>query len=130
MANDKYVERIVLTLHFSGVTSYLPASLLAENEWNRRASPRVILTNQNLPWDPNSSSYKDQENTMYNYCGKFVRSDPATRVLIMEINQITAITCNDTIEFTDDHNFANILEYTVNINISKISSSNNGYENI
>ena len=67
---------------------------------------------------------------MYNYCGKFVRSDPATRVLIMEINQITAITCNDTIEFTDDHNFANILEYTVNINISKISSSNNGYENI
>ena len=109
VANAYNGEHIVLNFHLSGVTSYLPVCLINENKWNQRAIPRVKFTNHNLPWDPNSSSYEYQENAMYDYRGKFVHSDPASRVPLIVIIQMTASTHNEAADFTDDDNFANIL---------------------
>ena len=114
----------------SGVTSYLTVCLLTETERNRRARPWFTLTNQHLPWDPNYLSYDEQENVMYEYYRKLVRSNSAARGMLIIVNHITDSTCNDSADFTDDETFANILESNVNINISDISNSDTRYGNI
>ena len=127
MANSEYGDHVVLTSHLYGVTSYLPVHSFTETECNQSAIPLVTLTKHNLPWDPNYLSYEDQEKAIHDYWGKFVYSDPATRGLLIVINKITTSTCNDAADFTDDDNFANILESNVKTNIYDISNSDTSY---
>ena len=130
MENDEYVDRVVPPFHLSGVTFYLTVFLLTETLWNQRAIPRVTLTNQNLPWNPNSLSYEDQEKAIYGYHRKNSCSDHTARGSLMLINQITSRIFNDTVYFTADANFVNTLESNVKINISNISNSDTRYGNI
>ena len=71
IADDEWGDKDVLPLCLSGVISYLPVLLLTENEWNRRETPRITLTNEHLTWDPNSTDYEDQENAMTDFHGIF-----------------------------------------------------------
>ena len=53
IADDEWGNKLVLPLCLSGVISYLPVCLLAENKWNRRDTLQINLTNRHLTWDQN-----------------------------------------------------------------------------
>ena len=130
VASDEYGDRVVIPFVLKGVSSYLPVHSLSEDEWNSHSCPRVTLTNQHLHWDPNAPAYEDQENATTDYRVKVVRSDSAVRGPLMAINQVTASTCDDTVDLTADDNFANVLQSHVHVNISEISNSCTKYGNI
>ena len=73
MADDEWVDKVVLPLCLSGFTYYLPIHLLNYNEWNRCETPWVTLTNKHLTWEPSSTDYEYEENDMADFRGNFLQ---------------------------------------------------------
>ena len=59
ISHDEYGARVVLPLILQGVNSALNVHQISEAEWTREAAPRITLTNQDLHWDTNSSTYEE-----------------------------------------------------------------------
>ena len=92
LAHDEYGARVFLPLLLQGVTSALNVHQISEAEWKQEAAPRIILTNRDLHWDPNSSIYEEQEHACsYLFGGLLMRFASAGKQTLI-INQVTAST--------------------------------------
>ena len=69
-----------------------------------------------LTWQPRSSVFEDQENTMIVHHGHIVQSGSKQRRPMMTINSVTASTCaDDAADLMEGNNFADQLERDVNV---------------
>ena len=92
--------------------------------------PRGSLTNKQLSWNPNSTDYEDQNNAMSDFCVKTFLKDPAVRVSLVVINQVTVSTCTEAAGFTSDVNIYIMHLSNVTIFFNEIFNSETRYGNI
>ena len=67
---------------------------------------------------------------MFDLRGKIACKDPAARVTLMIIDQMTASTCTDASDFTSDENCDNMILSNIIVNVSGIYNSDTRYGNI
>ena len=120
-AKDGYGSRVVLPLVLQGVVSALNVYQISEAEWTWEAALRITLTNQDLHWDPNSSTYEEQEHSCSGIFGgllaRFVSAGKQTLI----INQFTATTTVDAAGLYSDDNFGSVLDIHAHITVAELS---------
>ena len=116
-------DRVVLPLVLQGVTSALNVHRIYESEWTQEAEPRITLTNRDLHWDPNSSTYEEQEHDFCDIFGglltRFVSAGKQTLIT----NQVTDTTTVDAADLYSDDNFGAVLESHANITVAQLSQT-------
>ena len=90
---DEYGDIIVMPFFLRGVTSCLNVEPLTPGEWDAHTCPRVILTDLDLTWDPNTDIYEDQENAMVDHQNISIVRNSTARGPLMEINSVCMSTC-------------------------------------
>ena len=66
--NNLTVVILPLALN-GGVSSCLPVSEVAMEEWESDIYPRLELTSEHLEWDPTSTTFQEQEEAMTKWDG-------------------------------------------------------------
>jgi hypothetical protein len=105
---DNPLQLVILPLDLKGVTSLLCVRNVTPDEYNSRQYSRLHLTSKTLTWDPQTTSFEEQEYAMIDYSGNIVRDDAVRgpNFVISELNSMTI----DPYDFTHDCNFHQILE--------------------
>ncbi len=73
--------------------SMLNVRTVTINEFNSQDYPRLLLTSETLTWDPTTTLYEQQENTMMDYSGN-IACDATVRgqVPTLIINELQSLT--------------------------------------
>ncbi len=122
---DNPLQLFILPLTLRGVTLLLNVRTVPINEFNSQDYPRLHLTSETLTWDPTTTLYEQQENTMMDYSGNIV-CDAAVRgqVPILIVNELQSLT-TDMADETHDCNFHQVL--TSHIVVSSVNASLSGH---
>ena len=75
--------------------------------------PYIDMTSKAPLWEPSETIFTEQEDTMTDFRGGVITSETFARGRQM-INSFSASE-DDTVDFTDDENFFNVLKATVNV---------------
>ncbi|KAL7530108.1 hypothetical protein ACHAXR_003313, partial [Thalassiosira sp. AJA248-18] len=119
---DDRATTLTLPLSLRRVTSYLPTFAISREDWNSGDYPRLDLTSEHLEWDPNNTTYEEQENAMTDHKGNIIGSNPSARGPNLVINSISTSSV-DAADFTDDDNFSSVLESNVRVALSELSTN-------
>ena len=123
IAHDEYGARVVLPMVLQGVNSELNFHRISEAEWTREAAPRITLTNRDLHWGPNSSTYEEQEHACYDIFGGILTRFSSAGKQTLIINQVTATTTVDASDLYSDDNFGAMLEIHAHITVAQLSQA-------
>ena len=100
-------------------------------EWLIRDYPRVVLTSDDINWDPHTYLYQDQKNVTTDYEGNIAFRNTTAREPLMVINSINCTTSVDATDITADDNVYNVLESHMNVpSTTVICDSTSRYENL
>ena len=88
VCEDEYGEKVIVPLFLKGVTSYFNTEPLTREEFEAHDCPRIIMTNKDLTWDPNSDVYENQENDMIDHQGEVINRNVPERRPLMSINSV------------------------------------------
>ena len=119
-------ERLILPLCLQGVTSFLSVSEPSQEDWDSHLYPRIDLTSHDLTWDPQNTSFQEQEEAMTDAGGTVISRDQVTSSVI--INSAYTVSLSSTAssplaDITHDDNFATALLSTVQISASHTSGT-------
>ena len=117
IAKDEYGARTVLPLDLQGVTSVLNILKITEAEWTRGDSPQILMTDKDLPWEPNSSISEEQEHDCTNVIGDLLPRPNVQGGQPLIINQFTLSTTVDADDLTADDSFASVLQANEHVTV-------------
>ncbi len=110
-----------VSLKLQGVTSYFPVQATTLSEYKNDVIPKFHLTATAPVWDPGSSSYSSQEDSMLDFKGQLVSTVTMKRGQItMQVNAVCSslFASYCVIDVTDDNNFGIYLESFVQISLT------------
>ena len=112
-----------------GVASCLPVFEVLMEEWESDIYPRLELTSEHLEWDPTSTIFQEQEESMTKWDGTTHDNLSARRPSLM-ISSVSHSTTECAANIVDDFNFAQVLESHVTSSLSKsnISSTTGSFK--
>ena len=102
----------ILPLSLKGVTSYLPVHRPTIREWDSGLYPRIDLTSETLTWDPASTLYQEQEETLTDHRGELIVHDRHDTP--MTISAITSF-AQPYADISEAHNLVSALERQVKV---------------
>ena len=70
---------IIIPLKLNGVTSYFEVRKPTQEEYENQNILKIELMVEAPQWDPSSPEYSHQEQSMFNYRGRFVSPNTPTR---------------------------------------------------
>jgi hypothetical protein len=105
---DNPLQPVILPLDLRGVTSLLYMRNVTPDEYDSGQYPRLHLTSETLTWDPQTTSFEEQECAMMDYSSNIVR-DVAVRGPDFVISKLNSMII-DPYDFTHDCNFHHMLE--------------------
>jgi hypothetical protein len=76
---DDPSQPVTLPLELRGVTSLLYVRNVTPDEYNSGQYTQLHLTSETLTWDPQTTSYAEQELAMTDHTGQIVRNDAVQR---------------------------------------------------
>ncbi len=120
-SNDSLLR---IALQLQGIISYFPVRAATLSEYDSDVIPKFHLTAEAPIWDPGSSPYSLQEDSMLNFRGKIVSTVTTSRGQItMQVNAVCSslFTSDCVIDATDDNNFDIYLESFVQISLTSTS---------
>ncbi len=107
---------LYISLMLEGVTIYFPVQAVTLCKYKSDIIQKFHLTAEALVWDPGSSSYSLQEDSMLNFKGQIVSTVTTTRgQIMMQVNAVSSslFTSNCVIDATDENNFVIYLKLFV-----------------
>jgi hypothetical protein len=117
-------QTIILRLALRGVISLLNVRKPSIDDWNTGDTRRLALTSKDLPWDPNSTMYEEQEEAMVGFDGHaYDRSASRGRPNKLVINSLVS-SSQPAADVTSDDNFFCVLSSYVMI--SGVDSNSTG----
>ena len=122
---DEYGDNIILPFFLNCVTYHLNVDTLTRDEFESHECPRIILTHRDLTWDPSTTIYEDQKNSMLNYKGDIVWPDVTARGPFMVVNSVCIPTGEDAADISSVETIANVLQSNVNISHVNVMKPNN-----
>ena len=102
----------IMPLSLKGVTSYLPVHRPTTREWDSGLYPRIDLTSETLTWDPASTLYQEQEETLTDHRGELIVHDRHDTP--MTISAITSF-AQPYADISEAHNLVSALERQVKV---------------
>jgi len=120
VAWDENGDRVVLPFVFNGVVSHLPIRSLTIDKWLRHGCLPVVLTSNELSWNPHTDLYQDKYDATIDCQGNIFCSDTVVRGPFMVINSINCINSVDAADITADDLFCNFLKCRVNVSSTSI----------
>ena len=108
---------LTIPLSLDGVTSYFEARCPSLAKYEDESIPKYHLTSESPPWDPSTSLYSSQEESMVDYRGRLVAKlsiDPHSPD--MTVGSIVSASYT-AVDITDDQNFAAVLDHHVKIDL-------------
>jgi hypothetical protein len=105
---DNPLQPVILPLDVKGVSLLPYVRNVTVDKYNSGQYPWLHLTSETLTWDPQTTSFEEEEHAMINYSGNIVRDDAVRRpnFVISKLNSMTI----DPYDFTHDCNFHQMLE--------------------
>ena len=122
-------EKLILPLCLQGVTSFLPVSEPSREEWDAHKYPRIDLTSHDLTWDPQNTSFQEQEAAMTDAGGTVIaRERDSSSPIINSVYTVNSVTLTSTAstplaDFTTDDNLATALLSKVQVSASHTSGT-------
>ena len=113
---------VIIPLKLTRVTSYFNVRKPTQEEYEDQNILKIKITAEDPSWDPLSSEFSRQAQSMFDYRGWFVSPNtPAKGQLFM--NSVTSY-AYDAPDATDDDSYATVLESFVNISSLQIAQVN------
>ena len=94
------------------MTSYLPVHRPTIREWDSGLYPRIDLTSETLTWDPASTLYQEQEETLIDHRGELIAIDRHDTPMI--ISAVTSFV-QPYADISEAHNLVSALERQVKV---------------
>ena len=123
-SDDDAMHALHIPLKLQGVTSYFPVRAATLAEYESEEIPKFHLTAEAPDWDPGSTSFSSQENSMLDFRGRIVSTVITTRGRItMQVNAIASapFAAYCVVDATDDNNFGSYLESFIRISLTSTS---------
>ena len=80
-------RRVILPLHISGVTSYLPVYKPTKEEYESGDYIAIEMTSETLDWDPLTDRHKKVEDAMVDGDGRLIKVSPSPPQFIINAMQ-------------------------------------------
>ena len=76
---DLSEEPLIIPFGLQGVTAYFTVSKPTRFEYEDDSIPKINMTAEDLPWEPNSTEFHESESAMTDFRGQVVRIDTSAR---------------------------------------------------
>ena len=114
---------IIIPLKLNGVPNYVEVRKPAQEDHEYLIIVKIEVTAETPPWDPSSSDYKQQKQSMINYRGRFVSPNTPAREQLY-INSVI-LYAYDAADVIYDDNYATVLDSYVTTSalpVAKVST--------
>lgn len=106
-------ESLIIPFHLHGVTAYFPVRKPSRAEYEDESIPKIDMTDEDIPWDPNSEHFAESESAMTDFRGQIIERETSSRGRDCIVSAVQSNIRVDEEASTSDFSFLSALKSQV-----------------